>query len=291
MNNKLFKLIRMIFLFFGVDMDGRFEGNPRISRALTIWRRFIPVFMTLGMVQIWIKLLCFTPAGKTFLTTFFVGVLGFQSLLKSYMMNQRIDEMTFQLSKIHAFHTVNYGQLDTKGEKLIKLVYRCCFGMFVFLVVSCNLIYFVNLIKIIVDGSLGMKTIIKYGFKIYWPFDESNHRIIVLLYTSLLLNVIEFCTFVIDQMSTYTAAYLAICLDRLGEEFRELIDGSDARAFRETKKMLAACIDKHNQLIEICEKVNSIYGISLLVFTLQASMAVCFMGFNVLVSILKRSRK
>jgi signal transduction histidine kinase len=52
-----YTLIKKIFLFFGIDMDGRFEGRAHILRFLAIWKRIILLFMVIGVIQIWVHLI------------------------------------------------------------------------------------------------------------------------------------------------------------------------------------------------------------------------------------------
>jgi hypothetical protein len=288
MNDKFLELIRKLFLISGIDIDGRFQSRPRIARFLSIWRRFIPVFIIVGVFQIWIKIIFFPSGDSINLTTFLLGMLGLHVIFKLYMMNKHNAEMMTQLSQIHEFHTINYGQLHTKSEKLLKFIYRQAYSVIVLTLISCQLIYISLITHLLFDAIQGVETEIQFLFQLYLPFAETDHRIFVTFYTMALQNSISVSTFVVNNLATYTVTYLSICFDRLTEEFREVINGSDARAFRETKKMLAAFIDKHNQLIEICEKVNSIYGTTLLIFTVQVSMLICMMGFHILVSVFFR---
>jgi hypothetical protein len=280
-----YTLIKKIFLFFGIDMDGRFEGRAHILRFLAIWRRIILLFMVIGVIQIWVHLIGSPSNELQYLTTISIGMLGLQSSLKVYMMNRHNHEMKAHISKIHNFHALNYGQLNNESEKFLNTIFRCNLAIFIFIMTSCNLVFVVDFIKVMVSSIQGTKAEIQFVYALYLPFDEADHQLFTCFYIMALLNTIDLGSFVIDQITAYTVVFLSICFDRLGEEFREVIDGSEVRAFRETKKMLASCIDKHNQLIEICGEVNSIYGISLLVFTLQSSMLICMLGFQILVSV------
>ncbi|KAG5683509.1 hypothetical protein PVAND_012783 [Polypedilum vanderplanki] len=277
-----YTLIQKVVLFFGLDINGKYSSHPKISKFLVIWKYFLHIFLIIGVSQIWIKLIVYPTSELFNLTSWFMAFMGIQSILKVTLMNKNIHQMTSLITRISAFHINNYGALDLKNEKFMKILYKFAAGMNFFIIFSCTIAYLGYFIQMILEYFNGTSSDMEFPFQLFWPFSESDYRIFIMIYIMFLHILANYGVFANNHIMTYTVAFLAICFDRLAGEVKEIINESDKRSFQNTKRILAEYVDKHNQLIEFRKNLNSLYGITVLTFTVQSSAVICMMGFIIL---------
>ncbi|KAG5683511.1 hypothetical protein PVAND_012785 [Polypedilum vanderplanki] len=272
-------LIKIRLLFFGFDIDGNLQNFPRLLRFLKFWKYIVTILLFLGILQVFTFIIFHDPSDFQYLLTVFVAILSIESITKWILMNLNWNRMELLYKNIIEFHDINYGKINSKNERILKIISRFITIYFVF-DISANLFEYVTiLLQIYSDFVNQTYTEIKFSFGLYWPFNSENHRLIILFYMFSLPLLFAAIVLMIDQFMIFTIAYLAICFDRLGDEMIEIIDGSEYRAFRDTKKMLAKCVDKHNQLIVLCDEMNLIYGANSIVYFVPTSFLMCLLGF------------
>nr|QGW50707.1 odorant receptor 9 [Propsilocerus akamusi] len=126
-----------------------------------------------------------------------------------------------------------------------------------------------------------IEKILPYAF--WWPFDPYDHYFVMLSHQIYCGHMLMAVPLIMDQIIFLVIAEIISLFRQLGEEFRTAIDNSMESSLRETNEKLKKCIDIHCKLIEICDSLNSIYSVPLLVQILAASGVICLIGFIIMV--------
>ncbi|KAG5683510.1 hypothetical protein PVAND_012784 [Polypedilum vanderplanki] len=274
------KLIKGLLLFFGFDIDGQLKDYPKFNKVLKHWTRFVLVILIVANIQIWTFVCIHSTTDLFYLMTIHFGLTSFQALFKLISLRLNWNKMTSLYKNIKTFYSSNYGQRSLENTKFINFLNRFIAAFFTSIISAVLVTYLSESFQMLLDFIFETNTDLKNFIGFYWPIDNIyKYRWFIISYTTLLLLLNTSVAFMIDEFMLLTVGNLAICFDRLGDEVQNIIDESEDRAFHDTKEMLEKFIDKHNQLIEFSNDINSTFAIVSFLFIIPASIAICIIGF------------
>jgi len=284
-----FDFIKLIFLLFGFDVDGKLSPSARISTILNFWKFINPILMVIGSIQLWIYISKLSKDNSTIEVAitildvpFFVqAVVGYLTLITT---GKSSIELIRKIEKIYEEITKNGQKIE--DEEIVKNAHSIgnkIFGIITgVIVLNC----LVNSVKIFVayltDTHPG-----ELFFPISFWFPEYFHRSLLFLtiYNTFVLMLFNFSTLVVPELIFITSAYLAESFDRLGDKVKEAIDGTENRSFLETKRTFAVCVDLHNELIKLADESNMLYGYFNFILLFVVSISICLLGIMTMVNI------
>ncbi|KAG5682549.1 hypothetical protein PVAND_011895 [Polypedilum vanderplanki] len=117
------------------------------------------------------------------------------------------------------------------------------------------------------------------SYQLFYPFDELNYLLTAVIHLCAFGHFFQIVTLLMNQLLIYTTIYLSSCFDRLCENIRETINNTDQRSVAETKQHWAKCVEIHEHLVLSAVTLNKLFGPFLVLFIVEASILICFLGF------------
>lgn len=123
-------------------------------------------------------------------------------------------------------------------------------------------------------------TVVKlFPFTMWYPFDKLDNFFISFCYDIVGAYTFTVLPHVLDGLFMLFIGQLVVLLRRLGDDF---VDGVNNFKSSEAKKSggnIKLLIERHNELLDLCEEIFHIYEIPLLTDVLTQSGTLCFVGF------------
>lgn len=278
---KYFRFIKKVLLLYGFIPDESCQTHPAMKRALSAWKCFNLLLMTVGLFQIWLHTISRGKLNHMVIIGSVAGSIGIQGVLKLsvlFLSHKDMMELIMDIDRLYNKHfelASSESFLNFIGKVGIK-IFTVNIVLAIFTITGSFSILLMSLIT--GDRPNGV-----FSVDLYFPFNEYDYLPWTLFYVTYIQYSQFFAQLVVDHLVVIAAAHLVISFDRLADEVKDVINGSDKRPFHETKLRLAKCVDFHNQLIEYCNKLNRVFGVSLFAFIAQASIILCFLGFLTIV--------
>jgi hypothetical protein len=283
--DQFLRIIKNLLFALGVDIDRKFQAQVRVQRAFLAWRATVFSMMVLSMVQILYDIRTTEAKGIVYCLTVYEAIILAQGIFNFILVMTRIREIFTLCKKLKNFYADNYGALEKKQEKKMAAIFGFLIIGFIVLVLSGEINILLSVTKVtkshLIKGVPLDEIEVPQSF---WPFHARFYLPWTFPYMSVYVIIKVCAVTVIHQLFMMSAVQLSFCFDKLGDEVKEVIDGSLTRAFRDTKEMLAKCVDRHCQLIEFYNEISALFGPSLLALIAQASLLICMLGFSVYVS-------
>lgn len=276
--------IKKILLFLGFDLECKLKSfSPQIVRAYQKLKYVNLIILIVTSIIIWFEVIGDDSRSITYFITLYEGILFTQSTLRMCLLIVKIDKIYKLITDIDTLYAENFKIYSTKHIKLFTIVRRFGIGNFLFLIGPSEVIFIVNLIITSKGYFSGIPLAEIEVVNQVWPTKPIFYLPWTFLFTEWCRNTNDFTVLIVDHLLILTSTQLIVSFDRLAEEVKYVIDRSDLIPYRETKLNLAKCVNIHNKLIEFSGELNSIYGISLFAFIVQASILICLLGFIVIV--------
>ncbi|NP_001166606.1 olfactory receptor 23 [Bombyx mori] len=129
------------------------------------------------------------------------------------------------------------------------------------------------------------KFVVLYPFAVKYPFDVYNTSFWVIVYVNQFWATIIVCTniFGVDTLFYALCSYIGMNFRLLSYKFEHLEIKRNDRIINE----IIVLIKRHQELIELVNKTQSLYSLSTLFNIVTSSLLICLSGFNI--TILSRS--
>jgi hypothetical protein len=124
----------------------------------------------------------------------------------------------------------------------------------------------------------------KLPYEFWWPFDTDKYFIPTYLFQIYCGHVFMAVPIIMDQVFLQILAIIIAHFDRIGDKIMKIIDEASKKTVKTTELQMKKLVENHIELSELFEELNSIYKIPFLVQIFQASVVICLIGFNVMVS-------
>ena len=284
-----YNFIKFNFLLLGFDVDGKYSSNPRMSIVLKLWKILNPILMIIGSVQLLTFFLLLSKEssavevtmitfGSLFAVNSFAGYLTVVATSKSSM------NLIRNIEKIYTKITENERTIE--DEETVKSAYSI--GLKFFAIITGSVL--MNLVTSLIKVFMAMVTDSDPGnlstMHLWFPAFLGDVWIFVAVYDPFIMMLYCLSNLFVSELVFITSAYLAASFDRLGDKLKEVIDGTENRAFLETKKKFSECVDFHSELIELADDSNKFYGPYNLIFLVLISIRICMLGIMIMVVIL-----
>jgi hypothetical protein len=274
-----FDFIKKVFLTFGFDIENRYKGRPRVSIPLKILKFSILIYLFVGVLQCWIYSCALMFSTKGSLKTAMVGFFSARSFLIFLIFIFKLEDIVKLMRTIHEAYVTFDESGDSEYFKKVQKISKWVFYVNMTSIWSYGLSAAANYLTYIINPTGDMSEILSY--ELFWPFNVNLP--LVIFHMCCFGHFFQITTLAMNQLLIYSTIYLSTCFDRLGEELRQAIDESDIRGLEETKKRMANCVETHNNLIHSAELLNSLFGPFLVLFIVEASILICFLGFLAIV--------
>ena len=281
-----FQFIKIMFLFFGFDLDGNFASSPNISTILRLWMFLNPILMIIGMIQLWIYLILMpidSMASEITIIIFSIlfALNSFAGYLTIIATRKSSINLMMDIEKNYS-KTTNSSLIE--DEDIVKSSFSMGLKFFAMIIGSVVL----NLVTCLGKIAIGIFTNSDPGnlsmMLMWYPAVLENSHLFVAIYDPLLMLLFCVSNLFVPEMIFITSAYLTASFDKLGDKVKDVIDGTENRSFLETKRKLAECVDLHSELIKLTDESNKLYGPYNLVFLVLISMRICMLGIMIMIS-------
>ncbi|XP_037876986.1 olfactory receptor 23 isoform X1 [Bombyx mori] len=127
------------------------------------------------------------------------------------------------------------------------------------------------------------KFVVLYPFAVKYPFDVYNTSFWVIVYVNQFWATIIVCTniFGVDTLFYALCSYIGMNFRLLSYKFEHLEIKRNDRIINE----IIVLIKRHQELIELVNKTQSLYSLSTLFNIVTSSLLICLSGFNITVSL------
>lgn len=115
---------------------------------------------------------------------------------------------------------------------------------------------------------------------LWFPFDTNEFLIPTLIYAVLVLIVIHLSMLPVSMLIFITSAYFVATFEKIAQNFEVTFEGDVDGVGRKLKEL----VDMQNELIELTNEMNRIYGPFFLYFILSIALLLCFLGVMAVVS-------
>jgi hypothetical protein len=283
-----FNFIRKIFLTFGFDIENKYKGRWRVSIPMNIFKYTILIYLLLGVLQCWIYSIALRFSTKGSLKTAMVGFFSMRSFLIFLIFIFKLEDI------VRLMKTIDNTYMNFKDSSTVNAFFKQTqkFAKWVFYVNMTSIWSYglsagMNYVTYLAYPTGDMSEILSY--ELFWPFNILDHLPYVIVHMCAFGHLFQVATLAMNQLLIYSTIYLSTCFDRLCEDIRETINDSDKRPFEESKQKLKKCAEIHNNLVESAGALNALFGPFLVLFIVEASILICFLGFLAIVSDNKES--
>jgi hypothetical protein len=272
---KFLKAIDKMMLVLSFDVNGQFADRPRV-RNLLIAIKFFNFFVLIAELC---KMLGFVLQNEHKsigeLSTVITLVHTINAIVKYVVFLCIVQKIKTSMTKLEVFYDENF---QGRNCKVLKVVPRL--GVYLFLVdygsIAIQLSWrFAQFAWAHYNGTESRL----FLYPSTWPFDPFAYWPITFCYHVYFLHILMTTTFVLNQMVIYSTAYLVASFDHIADDVTDVIEGALKRSFLETRNKWKKLIDIHSELIGYYQRINSLFGISLLVLMLASSIVICILGY------------
>lgn len=276
---------RSLFLI-GFDFHGKFDGNPERSKALKIIRYSNFGIMVISFIQTLAYCIKSDWNDKHIVDTILHAIFFYIAFSRIYVLMKnltKIRNMIFQINQVYKIDL--NGDFHLEGAKFMELMAKIGFRIVTLLSFLPILLFISGLIKIAIFWSKSEKPTNLFNYGLYFPFDVYDHLPWTHIYICYVDWLSIFSSIIFDQLLVLCSiSFVAICFEKLADDFQEVIERCKSETLDETRKKLKRCVDIHNQLIEFCNEINSIFRILILQFSILGPVIVAFLGYRAVVS-------
>lgn len=255
------------------------RDNVKETRSLFILKVFSLSVMFCCVVQSYLYFIYDDSFDYMNISSMTMGLFAIQGFAKHLYIVMNRNKMKIIMKELAELQS----KADSTSLKFLTKIRKICVNIFC-LNLACiwifNLLPFAKMLYQIWRGE-SIEKILPYAF--WWPFDPYDHYFVMLSHQIYCGHMLMAVPLIMDQIIFLVIAEIISLFRQLGEEFRTAIDNSMESSLRETNEKLKKCIDIHCKLIEICDSLNSIYSVPLLVQILAASGVICLIGFIIMV--------
>lgn len=282
---KFLNIIQKSHLLIGFDFEGRFRNNNQISKFLTFIKYSNLIILITGFLQMLTYITSADSSDSLFMDTTLQLILSFHGIFKVISELLYFDGIKKFLSRIDEVYKTNLRGYSTEnGNKLMDKMAKFTLAFYFASNMMPVLEFSSGLISYLLSHPEDMRTKPIFQFGCYFPFDKYNYLPWTLIYMLIIhLRILNTLT-VFDQIAVFKTLYLANCFERLADDLKEVIDGSNNRKLSETKKMLGNIVDVHNKLIAFCAELNEFYKYVLLLFGSGDAFIVAVVAYMSVVS-------
>lgn len=123
-------------------------------------------------------------------------------------------------------------------------------------------------------------TVVKlFPFTMWYPFDKLHNFFITYCFDVYTAHTFTVLPHVLDGLIMLFIGQLVVLLRRLGDDFVDGVNNFKSSEAKESGEKIKLLIERHNELLDLCEELFHIYEIPLLVDVLTQSGTLCFVGF------------
>lgn len=276
---------KALFLI-GFDFHGRFDGFPEKLKALMILRCFNFGLMVLSFIQA--ITYCFKSDwnDKQIVDTIVHGILFYTAFSRIHVLMKHLPSIRNMIFRINQVYKIELnGDFHLKGTNFMELMAKTGIRNVTFLSSLPILQLISGAVKMIIFWSKGEKPKHLFRYGLYFPFDPYDHLPWTYIYVAHVGWLSIFSSLIFDQMVVLCpTSYLAVCFEKLAEDFQEIIEKSKSSTQLMTRKKLRKCVDIHNQLIGFCNEINSFFQILILQISMLGPVIMAVLGYRAVVS-------
>ncbi|CRL02084.1 CLUMA_CG015579, isoform A [Clunio marinus] len=261
----------LINLGFAFDRDEKkFEKFLKVFTLLTVCLMIFQSFVEIG-VQSKSKITIST------ISTISVVLYNIQGLAKfmAILINQRklcdIKRRLSDFIKVQDENQMKARQLQIQRFPwVIKFMYIINIGcVWLFTILAT----FALIYTVITHGNFSKNSI----FRRWYPFDEIKYFIPIFIYERITNHFLTSIHTNLDGFILLLLGQFCILFQNHGEYFENILNNSMEISNFDNK--LKAAIDYHNELLELSDKLVTIYEIPLFVNVLNQTSTICFIAF------------
>ena len=283
---KFIYYIENTLLIIGFDFHGKFDGNLEKLKALKILRYSNFGLMILAFIQAITYCITSDWNDKNIVDTIVHAMFFYFAFSRTSVLMQNLPKIRHMIFRINQVYKMELnGDFHLKGRKFMKSMAKAGFGIVTLLSFLPILLLISGAIKMFIFWLKDEKSkdLFKYG--LYYPFDAYDHLPWTYIYICYLNWLSIFSSVIFDQMLVLCPiSYVAICFDKLADDFKVVIEKSKSSSMLKTRKKLKKCVDIHNQLIGFCNEINSYFRILILQFSILGPMILAVLTYRAFVS-------
>jgi hypothetical protein len=275
-----FNFTQKILLSLGID----FNGDHGRKIQLAILRYFSMFIVFLCVLQSFLYFYIIDPLSFVSVTPITMVLFGIQSLAKHTTIiwqQEKLEEIVEKSKEFTSnFNLAENSKSDaflTRIQKIFEWVFKmqmCCIWMF-------NILPFIDMA---LKHLLSQPVVKKLPYEFWWPFDTDKYFTPTYLFQIYCGHVFMAVPIIMDQVFLQILAIIIAHFDRIGEKIVTIINGADKKTMKTTESEMKKLVENHVELSKLFEELTEVYKIPFLVQIFQASVVICLIGFNVMVS-------
>lgn len=270
----------------GFDFHGKFDGFPEKLKALKILRCLNFGLMIISFIQAIIY--CFKSDwnDKQIVDTIVHAIFFYTAFTRTFVLMRHLPKIRNMIFRINQVYKIDLnGDFHLQGTNFMELMAKTGFRIVTFLSSLPVLLLIVGAIKMFIFWLKSAKPTNLFKYGMYFPFDPYDHLPWTYFYVGYVGWLSIFSSVIFDQMVVLCpTSYLAVCFEKLADDFKEVIEKSSSSTLLKTRRKLRRCVDVHNQLIGFCNEINSFFRILILQFSILGPVIVAVLGYRAVVS-------
>lgn len=257
---KFLDFTQMAHLLVGFDFSEKFKDSLRIQKVLIVVKYSNLFVLIFGFLQMLLYLIIEGFAGQMFIDTIYLIILNIHGIFKVFMELKYAKKIKDFINRIDDVYKQDLGGHSTEhGLKFAEFSTKVWWILYIIASLMPVMQIVIKFIKYFITPAEYLRSSEIFLFGCYFPFDSYNYLPWTFIYTCVIhLRTINTCV-VLDHVAIFKTILLTNCFEKLGEDVKEAINGSESRGFLETKKIMANTIDVHNKLLEFCAELNDFY--------------------------------
>lgn len=270
------------FLFLlGFD----FDQHSRHRTLLLIMKCFILFFLFISTIQSFLFFI--KDESKSFqnMSSLTMMMFGIQGFMKQFAIVRKQKVIVTLLNRLKILKS-NLTAIETqKSSVFLMMIKNICINMLAMLMICTVMFNFIEIAKIIFVYSIYGELNRKLPYGIWWPFNPLDYFAPMYLYYMFWAHLMIFAPTIIDQFLFLMLSEVITHFERVGDQVENVINNAGNKSFAETRNEFRKCIEKHNELITLCNILNEIYDIPLLAQVISSSISIATVGFMIVVYI------